>query len=136
MADIGKVGNLRFSLAKSDTIDLLSITQAGGRNVTIPSSEFSEIELILDKFATEMEKKVNVTTVISDKTKTFFLSCSYFKQTGWSVMIQHADPAFQQAAEKIRQSTGYGVYYFVEIKPKQIAEVVKIFSKVAGTKAI
>jgi hypothetical protein len=133
VVELGKVGGLNFSFAKTDTVYTVSISQNKSydiRAVVIPQSEIAEVVQTLNFFAAETANKVAGQTVITRTTKSLLLTCSYFKDSGWFVMIQNTDPAFEQTSEVIQRKTGYQVNHFVEIKPKQLPEVVKMFSKV------
>lgn len=138
VTDLGSVGKLKFSIAKSDTVNVVSITQNGQdiRMVAIHQNEINEVVQTLNSFAGEIEKKADDKTVITYKTTGLLLSCSYFKATGWLIIIQNTDPALEQTSESIQRKTGYVIHHFVEIKPKQLQEVVKIFSKLLTPQAI
>lgn len=138
IADLGKVGKLRFSLAKTDTLNVVSITQNGYATgmVFIQQNEISEVVQTLNTFIEQTGKKATGQTVVAHRTKDLLLTCSYIKSAGWLIMIQNTDPAFEQNSANTQRKTGYLINYFVEIKPDQLREVVKIFSKLITVKAI
>ena len=132
---IGKVGKLSFSLSKSvniqDTSIILSITQTQDfRMVMIRKNEIDEVSKVLTSFKEETKtKNPSQGTTISHVTKdSVMLTCSYFKAEGWSIMV--LNPVFQKAA--LGANTNYQMNYFVEIKSKQIDEVIKMLTKVVS----
>lgn len=138
MAELGKVGGLRFTLVKSDTANSLSISQNGNiiRFVVVPEDEIAEVVRALNAFAIEVENKPQDQKQITYRTKSLLLNCGYFKYTGWLISIQNPDPALEQESEKIQNRSGIQVYNSVEIKPRQLPEVVKMFSKAFPSKGV
>ncbi len=139
MTDIGKVGNLHFSFAKSDTANAVSIMQnspIGSRLVMFADTEIPEVVKMLNAFAEQTAKKPGGQTVTQYNTKSLLLSCSYFKDGTWLILVQNTIPVLDQTSEEIQRKTGIQVYHFVEIKPRQLDEVVKIFSKVLPPKPV
>lgn len=139
LVELGKVGGLHFSLAKSDTINMVGISQNDPfslRMIGVPESEVAEVVQILNSFAVETGQKPAEQKTITNRTKSLLLTCSYFKSKGWSVMIQHTDPAYDETAKEINEKTSFNVNHFVEIKPNEIPGVVKMFSKAFPAKGV
>lgn len=131
MKEFGKVGDLRFTYATTDTTSMVVISKGGmysAQMVMILGNELTQVADILKSFEAEIEKKSGEQVALTDKTASLLLSCSYIKNNGWMIMIQHSDPRFQKASE------GTGQNYFVEIKPKQINDVIKMITKAEGFK--
>ena len=138
MSELGKIGNLRFSLVKSDTSNSISVSQNGNiiKYVVVPEDEIAEVVRALNAFAVEVENKPPEQKQITYRTKSLLLNCGYFKYTGWLISIQNPDPALEQESEKIQSRSGIQVYNFVEIKPSQIPGVVKMFLKALPAKGV
>lgn len=122
-----------------DTVSMVSIVQnspIGMRVVMFTEAEVPELVKMLNAFAVETGTKQVEQKAITYRTTNLLLSCSYFKDGSWLILVQNADPKFQQSSDAVQQKTGYAMYHFVEIKPRQLDDVVKLFSKVLPPKAI
>jgi hypothetical protein len=130
--DMGKVGNMSFVVATSDTATMVGVMQSnilGLHMVSIPGAELAEVIQVLNTYSEEVAKKSTEQSVIQNRTASLLLHCSYFKNAGWTIMIQNMDPALEKTAEVAQRKTGYVQFYYIEIKPKQIKDVVKMFTK-------
>jgi len=133
--DLGKVGNMHFIQTRSDTITMVGIAQGDAYTmnmVAFPQKEITEVIEVLNSYAAETKKNTSEQVILTDSTASLVLSCHNVKGLGWLIMIHNTDPALEKSAEVIQRKSGMVQYFFVTIKPNQLAGVVKIFSKAAN----
>ena len=142
MNDIGKAGSIKVqkvtTITGNDTMIAYGITKNGGMFdvttgyiVSLTRNEVPEVIEALKSFQTEIKKsKPENMTSVSYKTKdSTIISCSYFKGTGWTVMIQNTNKQVEEEFEKMQYKTGYQFNQFVQIDPFKLDAVIKLLSK-------
>lgn len=135
--EIGKVGKLTFSnvVTGSDTFNVITQSQSAIvgnpydiRVVNIKPTDLAGLIDALSSFKTEVEKKGEEGTSFNFDSKNGLLAhCLYTKIGGWSIMIQND-------MKKIETGTAYQLNTFVEIKPKQLEDVIKLLRKIQDGK--